>query len=562
MVKSLLGWVSLVVLVVRNVATGSLEGSLSLQTFCLISAIVLSDLLLLSSKDRMALSRSSQGFVLAGILLSPGLGIWVTSAYLLGTLVLSTGRARIWIADLGVCAGPVAITAIVFGLFPSTPVTLFAATQLFLFLTLTFQPEDMGLKTSFFTELGCPGLAVGAVAVSQYQPFLLFLLVPLTLGLSKAGDKNLNLVRKMHGALTRSRDRLKRGTHALHKSKKKLTQSETLLKASKELASTLDEGKLRALAGKYLQALGIGRYKFAQRPPGSETETLHYSLGESMGFIVLEKTEDRDLLDGAEVLIQLLGVYLQNARLHSQIVEAMDRLKKSQAQMVSQNQLAAVGRLAAGVAHEVNTPLGAIKLSVESGLLSLENSPEKAKPKLERALKAVEKARLSVKRLLYYSKPSESQPPTEFQPKKILKDCLELLQYRFKRHRVEVESRVNSDATLFGVEHDFYEMLSNLLLNASEAVEGSEARKVIVSLQEKDKTVWLSVEDSGPGVPREIRERIFDSFFTTRGSGRGTGLGLHLVKEVVSRFGGIVEVDKSSQLGGAMFTVKLPGKRN
>ncbi len=103
-------------------------------------------------------------------------------------------------------------------------------------------------------------------------------------------------------------------------------------------------------------------------------------------------------------------------------------------------------------------------------------------------------------------------------------------------------------------------MASNLLLNASEAVERGQARKMRVALQESDRKVILVVEDSGPGVPEEHRARIFDSFFTTKGSGRGTGLGLHLVREVASRFGGTVEVGESRDLGGAMFVVKLPGE--
>ena len=557
--KSLLGWGALIALVVKNVKMGLLEGSLTLPTFSLVSVILLSDLLLLSSKERQALSRSSQGFALAGILYGPGVGMWTVATHLLGTLILSSGKARTWIFDLGVCTAPLAITALVYGLFDSTPFTIFGSTQLFLFLTLTFQPQDLGLKTSFFTELGAPALAVGALATGRTEPLFLFLFLPLALGLSKAGDKNLNLLRKMHGALTKSQDRLKRGSAALKESKKKLSQSETLLEASRELASTLVEPDLKKIAGTYLRALGVNRYRFSDVPPPDNPKLIHYSLGESLGHVVVERTEDRDVARGAEVLVQLLAVNLQNARLHSRIVEAMGQLKESQAQLVSQNQLAAVGRLAAGVAHEVNTPLGAIKLSVESGLLSLDKDPTKARPKLERALKAVEKATRSVERLLYYSKPSDSQPPTRFQPASVLQDCLELLDHRFKRHRVEIDLQVQTEASLYGVQHDFYEMTSNLLLNASEAVERGQGRNVRVALRESEKMVVLVVEDSGPGVPEEHRGKIFDSFFTTKGSGRGTGLGLHLVREVASRFGGTVEVGDSRDLGGAMFVVKLPG---
>jgi signal transduction histidine kinase len=557
-VKSLLGWAALLVLMVKN--ADLVTNSLSIETFSLVSAVIVSDLLLLSNKSRIALSRSSQGFALAGVLLSAGTGMWTVSAYLLGTLMLSTGKARVWILDLGVCIAPLVITALVCSHFPSTPATIFGSTQLFLFLTLSFQPQDMALKTSFFTELGGPGLAVGALALVQFQPLLLVLLVPVTLGLSKAGDKNLDLLRKMHGALGRSRDRLKRGSEALHKSKKKLSQSETLLQASNELASTLDEAELRRIGGRYLLALGIGRFKFTESSPKEMTGIVHYPLGESAGFLMLEESKDEDVSRGTEVLVQLLAVHLQNARLHSRILQAMQQLKESQAQMVSQNQLAAVGRLAAGVAHEVNTPLGAIKLSVESGLFSLGKDPEKARPKLERALKAVEKAGRSVERLLYYSKPASSQPPTKFQPKVILHDCLELLDHRFRRNRVEIESEVESEMWLYGVEHDFYEMVSNLLLNAADALGSSKERRVRVALQERDETLFLTVEDSGPGVPNEIRDRVFDSFFTTKGSGRGTGLGLHLVKEVAARFKGTVELGTSSQLGGALFIVRLPGK--
>ncbi|MFA5505309.1 MAG: ATP-binding protein [Vulcanimicrobiota bacterium] len=556
MVRSLTGWAALSVLLAVSAKLGHIADALSVPTFCLMAAVLITDLWLLSTPDRLILSRSSQGLALAGALLSPGTGCWTIGAYLLGTLLLSTGRG--WGQDTGICAAPLALTALLCSQFPATPITLFGATQLFLFLTLTFQPEDPGLKTSFFTELGGPGLAVAALALVQYEPLLLILLVPVAVGLSKAGDKNLSLFRQMRGALNRSRERIRKGSEALHESKKKLTQSETLLRASNELASTLAAPELRRIAGKYLGALGFSRYKYVEAPPASTENVLSYPLGDSLGFLLLEKTGDPDQNRGAQVLVRLLAVNLQNAKLHSQIVEAMERLKRSQAQLVSQNQLAAVGRLAAGMAHEVNTPLGAIKLSVESALTSLSGDPEKARPKLERALKAVEKAGRSVERLLYYSKPSGSQPPSRFQPQGILNDCLELLDHRFKRHRVQLDAQVQSTAELYGVEHDFYEMLSNLLLNASEAVEHDGERKVSVSLQESDSEVVLRVEDSGPGVAKELESRIFESFFTTKGSGRGTGLGLHLVQEVATRFGGRVEVGASPALGGAAFTVRLP----
>ena len=322
----------------------------------------------------------------------------------------------------------------------------------------------------------------------------------------------------------------------------------------------LVEAELRKIAGEYFQGLGIDRYRFSKTPSPENPKIVQYDLGESLGYVMLERTENRDAARGAEVLVRLLAVNLQNARLHSQILEAMQRLKESQAQLISQNQLAAVGRLSAGVAHEVNTPLGAIKLSVESGLLSLEKDPAKARPKLERALKAVEKATRSVERLLYYSKPSDTQPPKIFHPHIVLGDCLELLSHRFKRHRVEIDVQMQTEASLYGVEHAFYEMVSNLLLNAGEAVERGEGRRMRVTLSQLDKTVVLTVEDSGPGVPEQLRGKIFESFFTTKGSGRGTGLGLHLVKEVATRFGGTVEVGASPELGGAMFVVRLPGK--
>jgi len=266
--------------------------------------------------------------------------------------------------------------------------------------------------------------------------------------------------------------------------------------------------------------------------------------------------QQQDLL---AVLAYLAGSALQNAMTHRQVTEAYQQLRDSQAQLVQSSKLAAVGQLAAGVAHELNTPLGAIEISVESALANLEkNNVPRAQLRLERAGIGLAKAKTIVNKLLFYSREGkrERQP---FDLNRVVQDTLDLLSHHMKLDAIEVTFSAGELPQLEGNQSEVQQVVMNLLINARDAVKepGAQGRVVKVVTAAENGAVRLDVQDTGPGLAPELQARIFEPFFTTKEVGKGTGLGLSLSREIVARHEGSLMVT-STPGQGACFSMLLP----
>ncbi len=267
----------------------------------------------------------------------------------------------------------------------------------------------------------------------------------------------------------------------------------------------------------------------------------------------------RHHLDLLGVLAYLAGSALQNAHTHQEVIAAYEQLRDSQAQLVQSSKMAAVGQLAAGVAHELNTPLGAIALSVESAAENLQrNKPDRAMVRLERASVGLDKAKTIVNKLLFYSREGrrERQP---FDLNKVVDDTLDLLSHHLKLDGVAVTFQRAELPSLLGNQNEVQQVIMNLLLNARDAVKEPEARSRAVEVQTRREpgAVALEVRDGGPGLSPELQARIFEPFFTTKPVGKGTGLGLSVSREIVDRHEGSLAV-VSSPGEGARFVIRLP----
>jgi PAS domain S-box-containing protein len=224
-------------------------------------------------------------------------------------------------------------------------------------------------------------------------------------------------------------------------------------------------------------------------------------------------------------------------------------------QLVRSEKLAVVGSLAAGLAHEIGTPLNVISATAEYLLLD-------GKPEDERRLREIvaETERISglVRELLSFARGStkgKSAQPLD----QAVDRALSLLRYPLERKRIQVERDIPGGLPPVLADPDaLHQVLLNLLMNAANAV--VEGGRIGVRARSgdpgaPDAIVVLEVHDDGPGVPREQRERIFDPFFTTRAD--GTGLGLAVCTRIVADHGGDIRV-ADGPLGGASFVVHLP----
>ena len=249
------------------------------------------------------------------------------------------------------------------------------------------------------------------------------------------------------------------------------------------------------------------------------------------------------------------AIMLENCRLYEEVVESKAQLEQSQAQLVESSKLAAVGQLAAGVAHELNTPLGAIMLRIDSARRSLsKNNPEAADEKLQVAREALLNARDIVSKLLTYSG-QDDRAKTTCCVEEIVRNALVLVEAQLTQQSVSV-SVEQCEGVVAGRPNELTQVVINLLINARDAILGAAPQgTVIVRSGFSEGMVRLEVEDTGPGVSEKVRARIFEPFFTTKPVGTGTGLGLWISHQIVESHGGKLFLAEGMP---TRFVVELP----
>ncbi len=283
---------------------------------------------------------------------------------------------------------------------------------------------------------------------------------------------------------------------------------------------------------------------------------------------------------------------LELQQLGESVNRMTDRLIDEQTQLVRAEKLASVGRLAAGIAHEIGNPLGAL-----NGYTHIMRGCVKNDPLAAEAITGFERETLRIDRivrgLLDYARPRKATP-LPIDVNESLRHVVDLLNAQGVLRRVSLRLELaNESPRVYGERHDLEQVFVNVLLNAAHAVEPTgevairttcmtretlEAGMVragdapgtsvphmpsprvhrwLESENRPEEVVKIIIADSGPGVPDEDSERVFDPFFTTREPGKGTGLGLAIVLRIVENFQGIVWVQKARE-GGAAFHLLFP----
>ncbi|MEW6278233.1 MAG: ATP-binding protein [Candidatus Eremiobacterota bacterium] len=283
-------------------------------------------------------------------------------------------------------------------------------------------------------------------------------------------------------------------------------------------------------------------------------------LGESAlaGVLVLGTQGEPFTRDHQHLLTILgyqCGVILENARLHTLTVDTLRQLQESQAQLVQSSKLAAVGELAAGVAHELNTPLGTILLAIDSA--RLETTPEGLEGKLAAAERETERAQTIVDKLLYYSRDARAGR-VRLDPARVVQDTLTLIGSQLRQDGVRVETDLRPTAPVLACQNELQQVLINLLLNARDAVAGRLDARIMLRTAANGQGVAIEVEDNGPGIPAEVQDRVLEPFFTTKPVGRGTGLGLSISHQILEAHGG--DLTFTSRPGRTVFRATLPAE--
>ena len=277
--------------------------------------------------------------------------------------------------------------------------------------------------------------------------------------------------------------------------------------------------------------------------------------------------EHRDLI--STLVGQMVSALLKSERLEA-LQKALEELAEKQEQLIQSSKMTALGTMVAGVAHEINTPLGAIALSVEAAQMQLNRKPEQAEKKLDVALEAAEKIRKLVDRLLVFSRKSgnshsASMASSDHTEDVCLADVIQeteaLTAAELRQRGVPLAIVEEEKVYLRGTQSELTQVVMNLVLNAAAATvdQYPEGEKPPISVAcgrtetEEGRMLYLSVSDCGTGMDEETVTRIFEPFFTTKPVGVGTGLGLSIAHEIVTAHGGRIKVDSKPGRGTTFF---------
>ncbi len=229
---------------------------------------------------------------------------------------------------------------------------------------------------------------------------------------------------------------------------------------------------------------------------------------------------------------------------------------RTQERVGKAERLALVGRLAAGVAHELNNPLGGIML-FSNLLLRKTAADAPQRENLERIAGEAARCQRIVQGLLDFSRQRELKPEL-LDVAELMDKTLQLVEHQAMFHDVQVIRRYAPEAPPVRVDaSQLQQVFINLILNAVEAMEGKGKLSLATQPTEQGEALQISVGDTGCGIPAENLDRLFEPFFTTKEVGRGTGLGLSISRGIVENHGGTIWV--TSQVGrGTTFFIRLP----
>ena len=262
---------------------------------------------------------------------------------------------------------------------------------------------------------------------------------------------------------------------------------------------------------------------------------------------------------GVLLHLTLFAIVRQAAR---KIDEQQENLLTMQSALIASQRMAAIGEMAAAVAHGIGNPLSSIRAAAQVAMLdadSVQGSPEGAKMKanLQSIMRQVDRVQKRMQGLLNFAKPMEPYP-VAVDVNMLLRNVVETLKPRFSEGGIRTALDLAADLPPIALDANHLEQaFMGLITNAVEATPQGGQIRIVTKMVEPNGSkehVQVAIEDTGEGIPKENRQRVFEPFFTTKT--HGTGLGLPLAKKFVERNGGTITISETPT-GGAKIEVTL-----
>lgn len=241
-------------------------------------------------------------------------------------------------------------------------------------------------------------------------------------------------------------------------------------------------------------------------------------------------------------------------------------LEESRKTFMMQSKLAFIGELAAGIGHEINNPLSIILANAEMLLAQsspLDPSNNSSRKSLESIFNASERAAKIVKGLKSISRLNSEVVMAEIEEiNYICKSTVEMMQGLYKNKGIDISYQSpNCDCYVQIDIVRFQQVLINLIENAKDAVLDNDEKKILIMLEQKATHYLLKVSDNGAGISDDIKDKIFEPFYTTKSLGKGTGLGLSVINTIIQSVGGVISIESGKE-SGTTFIIELPAQTN
>lgn len=241
------------------------------------------------------------------------------------------------------------------------------------------------------------------------------------------------------------------------------------------------------------------------------------------------------------------------------VISDIDKEKKTAQALSQAERLASLGTLSAGLAHEINNPLGAMMLTTESALRSLQSlGPvnEQVSNSLNRVMDQIDRCSKIVDGVLMFAK-NETSEKSAHSMSEVARRARDMILFKAKPKKITVTLKDNdADLTAIVNTTEMEQVLVNLLSNAIDA--SPPASEVQIKIKKLNQEIEVSVHDDGSGMDDSMKKKAFDPFFTSKRESGGTGLGLSMCHTIVSNHGGTIEIHNSSIKQGAEIRFRIP----
>ena len=254
---------------------------------------------------------------------------------------------------------------------------------------------------------------------------------------------------------------------------------------------------------------------------------------------------------------------------HQRLLQAHEELKNAQMKLIQTAKLESIGRLAAGVAHEVKNPLAVIQLGVDYLTRTASNTASRDSVETIREMAdAVQRADAVIKGLLNFSR-SEQLALVPADVNSVIEESLLLVRHELAKSRIHLETSLAEQLPKVELDRNkIKQVFINVFMNAIQAMgdNGNLSVKTFIQPASTDtvgeraarKSVVVRIEDTGTGIPNDKLDKLFEPFFTTKAAGTGTGLGLSVSRNIVELHGGTIRIANRNEIRGVAVTIAFP----